>query len=304
MLPSIRIVKGVGFVIISAVPRKNPIPPKDSEVASRIKAVRSSWKLSRSFIAARCATNSGEIARIELGRVPLKYGIAKQLLRYFDLNPVWLMTGKGEQGKYIPLPDSEVLGASDNDAFTEVFTKHLHSLLTSNPKEEVESPSSAYTRYVTAVVRSTDVHRWFCDVPDGYVQKLDEIIKASVSHFFEKWPADSWERLLERRTMFNAMEKLSSDVDESLKSQQLATKNKQLYNVPIRDNNEAVKARLPTLIKRLNEATTERGTKTALAKFMDVPLSKVSQWLSGAHEPGGETTLQLLHWVEQQERQK
>ena len=77
-----------------------------------------------------------------------------------------------------------------------------------------------------------------------------------------------------------------------------------LTDVPSIGNVEGVKAKLPTLLKRLNEATRERGTKTELAKFMGVPLSKVSQWLSGKYEPSGETTLQLLHWVEQQERQK
>ncbi len=77
-----------------------------------------------------------------------------------------------------------------------------------------------------------------------------------------------------------------------------------LTDVSVSGNNVGVKAKLPALIKRLDEATKERGMKTALAKFMGVKLPKVSQWLSGEHEPGGETTLQLLNWVEQQERSK
>ncbi|HEX3627263.1 MAG TPA: helix-turn-helix transcriptional regulator [Verrucomicrobiae bacterium] len=74
-------------------------------------------------------------------------------------------------------------------------------------------------------------------------------------------------------------------------------------DIPKRGNNEVVKARLPELLKRLNAATQERGKKAALARFLKVPLPKVSQWLSGTHSPGGETTLQLLQWVEQEERQ-
>jgi hypothetical protein len=69
-------------------------------------------------------------------------------------------------------------------------------------------------------------------------------------------------------------------------------------------NYEGVKAKLQSLLERLNKATAERGMKSELAKFMGVPLPNVSQWLSGEREPGGETTLRLLHWVEQQERQK
>jgi DNA-binding transcriptional regulator YiaG len=63
-----------------------------------------------------------------------------------------------------------------------------------------------------------------------------------------------------------------------------------------------VKAQLPNLLERLRKATAERGKKSTLAKFLGVPLANVSQWLSGVREPGGETTLRMLHWVEQQER--
>jgi outer membrane biogenesis lipoprotein LolB len=71
-----------------------------------------------------------------------------------------------------------------------------------------------------------------------------------------------------------------------------------------------VKAQLPHLLKRLALATKESGRMSELADFLGmatgkrVPLASVSRWLSGKREPGGEITLQLLHWVEHQERQK
>jgi len=65
----------------------------------------------------------------------------------------------------------------------------------------------------------------------------------------------------------------------------------------------AVKLQLPSLLERLNRATKESGKMTALADFLGVPLASVSRWLSGKREPGGEITLRLLKWVEQQERQ-
>jgi transcriptional regulator with XRE-family HTH domain len=65
-----------------------------------------------------------------------------------------------------------------------------------------------------------------------------------------------------------------------------------------------VKAQLPSLLERLKKATQESGQKSALAKFLGVPLASVSRWLSGEREPGGEIALRLLHWVEKQERQK
>lgn len=65
----------------------------------------------------------------------------------------------------------------------------------------------------------------------------------------------------------------------------------------------SAKAQLPELLERLKKATAEPGKKTALAAFLKVPLASISRWLSGEREPGGEVTLQLLRWVELQERQ-
>ena len=61
---------------------------------------------------------------------------------------------------------------------------------------------------------------------------------------------------------------------------------------------------LPKLIQRLKRATEGRGRKSELAAWLGVHRQCVTDWLSGKQEPGGEITLKLLRWVEQQERQK
>jgi transcriptional regulator with XRE-family HTH domain len=63
-----------------------------------------------------------------------------------------------------------------------------------------------------------------------------------------------------------------------------------------------VKSQLENLLADLNHLTKESGKKTELADFLGAPLASVSRWLSGEREPGGETTLKMLRWVEQQER--
>jgi transcriptional regulator with XRE-family HTH domain len=79
---------------------------------------------------------------------------------------------------------------------------------------------------------------------------------------------------------------------------------KPVDNVTESRNIEPVKERLPELLERLKRATQERGKKTDLAKFLSVPLPRISSWLAGEFAPGGEITLQMLQWVEHQERQK
>ena len=65
-----------------------------------------------------------------------------------------------------------------------------------------------------------------------------------------------------------------------------------------------MKSQMPSLLERLRKATAAPGKKTELAEALrpKVPLASVSRWLSGEREPGGEVTLQLLHWVDRQER--
>jgi hypothetical protein len=63
-----------------------------------------------------------------------------------------------------------------------------------------------------------------------------------------------------------------------------------------------MQSELPRLIERLKRATKQRGKKAELAQFLAVHQARISEWLSCKKEPGGETTLKLLNWVEKKER--
>jgi transcriptional regulator with XRE-family HTH domain len=63
-----------------------------------------------------------------------------------------------------------------------------------------------------------------------------------------------------------------------------------------------VKSQLKTLLERVNGLISKGGKQTELADFLGATPASVSRWLSGKREPGGETTLRLLKWVELQER--
>lgn len=69
-------------------------------------------------------------------------------------------------------------------------------------------------------------------------------------------------------------------------------------------NSGGVKPEIKRLIARVNAKASQPGSKAELARMLDVAPARISEWLSGKNEPGGETTLRLLQWVEQQERQK
>ena len=52
---------------------------------------------------------------------------------------------------------------------------------------------------------------------------------------------------------------------------------------------------------RLSCAMSAYGAKSALAREFNVTPASVSEWLSGESSPTAETTLRLLHWVEDYE---
>jgi DNA-binding transcriptional regulator YiaG len=80
------------------------------------------------------------------------------------------------------------------------------------------------------------------------------------------------------------------------------SENKLLTDTESAEKLPPVKSQLKNLLADLNRLTEEQGKKTELAEFLGAPLASVSRWLSGEREPGGETTLKMLRWVEQQER--
>ncbi|MDR3460140.1 MAG: helix-turn-helix transcriptional regulator [Verrucomicrobiae bacterium] len=82
----------------------------------------------------------------------------------------------------------------------------------------------------------------------------------------------------------------------------LEPKKEGLTDVTLGSNSNDVKPQIKKLVLRLKRATSAPGKKAELARFMKVAPARVSEWLSG-QEPGGENTLLLLNWVEQQERQ-
>ena len=62
--------------------------------------------------------------------------------------------------------------------------------------------------------------------------------------------------------------------------------------------------KMQELLRKVRAMTSSKGDKAKLADALSVPLSRVSEWLSGKYEPNGETTLRLLQWVEQHEAQQ
>ena len=87
-----------------------------------------------------------------------------------------------------------------------------------------------------------------------------------------------------------------------------ASQKNNLTDDSLKGNSKDVKTELEKLIARVKRLASRPGAKTELARVLDVAPARVTEWLTDdkekRKEPGGHYTLQLLKWVEQQERQK
>ena len=221
----------------------------------------------------------------------------------FVLNFEWLAMGAGEPREQILIGRDIDEKIPNNWAFSRAFDEFIA------PATAALS-SRGKTAFEKVIEQSSDANRPFVvEFPRAIGTDKKATVQACAAKIFEAYinqlpPHLYWD--FYKRLAATSDDFVKAHAAESSKVSELeAIQEKSgIDTVSINEHNEAVKAQLPTLLKRLKEATRERGKKSELAALLGVSKTRVWQWLSGTNEPGGETTLQLLRWVEQQERQK
>ena len=113
-----------------------------------------------------------------------------------------------------------------------------------------------------------------------------------------KWPSDSFPFIPK-----NPLSK-SSTTNIPLESDEI----RRLTFITSYSKTGSVKSELAKLIERVKRAAARSGAKSELARLLKVAPARITEWLRDDPnlriEPGGHYTLELLRWVEQQERQK
>ena len=61
-----------------------------------------------------------------------------------------------------------------------------------------------------------------------------------------------------------------------------------------------MKSEIQKLIEQVKRKASRPGAKAALARTLDVAPARITEWLAGAKEPGGNYALRLKNWVETQ----
>ena len=215
-------------------------------------------------------TDSNRLATYESGRVPLRFSVFLAAFKRWDVNPVWLATGL--QNPFYDGPaELEMLESQvpPNSLFSYAFDHFLQP---------------------------------FCDDRQRFIDGIAKHVSGRIQDLIGEIIADP------------APQKSLSDEVAAGLSMRLCKlgsllglylqRKKVLTDSSLKSRNAAVTyLTLEQLLAKLRAKTSTRGGMATLAKALGVPQARVSEWLSGAKEPGGKMTLKLLNWVQEQERE-
>jgi transcriptional regulator with XRE-family HTH domain len=243
------------------------------------------------------------LASYEYARSPIRYQLAKRMCDRFNINQRWLATGRLPSRHYVDVHDYTESQIPDKMLFSEAFDAFL---------------SKPLDNQIAQIAKT--------------LHCKEEEIENNWQRIGMSWPVGSpgaklselyHERLLQLRLhqqpegiQKNIYRQLNAVLDQLLPggsvSQQASIMDKGkekglTYSAIYPNNLPNVKEQWPALKRKLQKATTETGTKSKLAKFLKVDLTRVSQWLTdakSAREPGAEYALRMLYWVEHPELQK
>ena len=272
------------------MPRKHPLPESELVICRRLIELRGNARLSRAELVRLSGLQHDLITRVELGRMPLRYGDAVRWLPALVLesptrspvNPLWIIDHRQPKQVTWPLllPKPEYIGIPPRTRFSKFVADHLELLkgLAKNPPEG-DLPKSWIFPYNAHLIA------WQCNL-----RRMERGVD---------WLRALWEHSAQRFVSS------SPEIAQMLRYQAGAGSREIVFdNITLWSDNAGVKSEIRNmqeLIRRLCGATAQRGMKAKLARAMNVPLQRVSEWLHRSKEPSGDTTFRLLRWVQQQE---
>jgi transcriptional regulator with XRE-family HTH domain len=259
-------------------------------ICSRVAAVRARAGWSQTDLAKLVGTTRDGLATVEYGRTPLRFWLADRICQELNVCQRWLAEGKGSLAGYVGVPPEIMLEIAQGELFSAAYERRLGHFV-KRQVLETEALARAITDQAGGANRLLQDRLynlaicWFQRIPPHLYDQYFRELMALSSEFFQQ-----------HRSQFETESWPPPPISPSSDSEK-----KMLPATSLKSNTGIVNIRtLDGLRAALRANTSKKGEKAALANLLQVPQARVSEWLSGKKEPGGETTLRLLHWVEQQ----
>jgi hypothetical protein len=103
---------------------------REIQIGQRLRAFREMKRIPRTAFAVSIQIGSERLASYEVGRVPLRYGVFKAIVREYAIHPVWLASGDGSPVLPEPADASRFIisDISDRLKFSYVYDQMLKLL--------------------------------------------------------------------------------------------------------------------------------------------------------------------------------
>ena len=283
------------------------INDRERKICSRLKEIREIINVSQQRFAGFLELTRDKVASIECGRTPLRYDIAWLMRGIMGVNLDWLATGKFEptimEQDYLLAPSQTGLPLSAllSEVYdtTKDFARDLKADREAGLIPKIDRAEIHHRLEVADRIRQ-NIDAWIVRLPDGKANDFFARLKDFSEAFARQFPPEQPDAVRLRREAMLWAKKGKPDYQRIFAGVEVSKK--PLTDDTLKSTNDSVKPEIQKLIARVNSFASKPGTKAELARILDVAPARVSEWLRGKKEPGGDFTLRLLKWVEQQER--
>jgi transcriptional regulator with XRE-family HTH domain len=295
------------------VPKKSGLmSDAEAKIGARIKEFRERIEWPQSGFAYEVGITRNKLASIEYGWTPLRYALALRMCQRFNLSRLWLAKGTGSPQTNWEVDKKIEASIPDKMLFSEAFSRFIEPAISPillNQLKVWDKPGHVLLTLPPTGIPQGRQHEWYAvkafreaveRIPENKRTAFCDAVLSAIGRLFATHTGV--ELPSSRRTSAGQIRRLEKFLPQG------ASAGAEMDLTDTAGSTKIVatmKVQMPSLLERLKKVTAAPGKKTELAAALNppVPLESVSRWLSGSREPSGEVTLQLLRWVELQERQ-
>jgi transcriptional regulator with XRE-family HTH domain len=287
----------------------------ERDICARLKHFREGIGWGQKEFANQLGASFDQIVSFEYQRTRLSYQTAWNIREIFGLSLTWLSTGYGPPNERDldpwPKPNSfhktavllsEVMESLRFQDLNSPAHKEQEKLWF---KDRKNKPPFKVSRSILLSILKDNLVEWMARIPEDKIEEFaTEIIHVGQSF------ADNFSDKSDVKIAVRTRALIWGEMREEIRKRLLpkTSSDLNLTNSATSLNLASVKNQWPALKRKLQETTADTGSKSRLAKFLGVDLTRVSQWLTdsktSAREPGAEYALQMQYWVEHPECQK
>ncbi len=262
---------------------------QEMAICCRLRDLRRQIGWTQTQFAHAFGTTRDQLASIEYGRNPLRYWLADRVCEKANICQQWLACGDDPKEGYVRLPPEIGLEIKATELFSSAWHRRIGRLV---KKRVTESQALKQTIASDPNAPEKILENGF------YYLKLIATQRVQPEFY-----GDLCNALMAQMSAFINSHDSPDQPPASLLSEKNTPKNS-LTSISLKSKEWGMKSEIQKLIEQVKHRASGPGAKSNLARTLGVAPARISEWLSGEKEPGGEYTLKLLHWVEQQERQK